>query len=258
MASQLRTEDLVLAYDKHPVLDGITVNVPDQQITAIVGPNACGKSTLLRAMTRLLTPQSGAAYLHDKPVHKQKTGAVAKSIALLPQSADTPDGMRVIDLVGFGRTPHQSPLQQWSAKDEKMVMAALAQVGLQAFADRPVAALSGGQRQRAWIAMVLAQDTDILLLDEPTTFLDLSYQIETLKLLQTLQQDRARTILMVLHDINLAARFADHIIAMRDGAVVCQGTPTQVVTEANIDAVYDLSAKVIAGPVGGAPFVIPL
>lgn len=256
--TQLCTKNLTLGYNGTPVLEDITLDIPDGQITAVVGPNACGKSTLLRCLARLIKPMSGQALLDGTPIHAQKTKAVARRVALLPQSAEVPPGMRVTDLVARGRTPHQNPFQQWSAKDEEIVTRALAQVGLSDEADRPVSDLSGGQRQRAWIAMVLAQDTGILLLDEPTTFLDLHYQIETLKLVRALQEDRQLTVAMVLHDINLAARFADHIVALRAGSIVRQGTPSDVVTESTIEAVYDLQAHVVAGPVGDAPYVIPL
>lgn len=255
--TQLSTRDLTLGYGGAPVLSGITLDIPDHQVTAIVGPNACGKSTLLRCLARLIKPMSGEALLDGAPIHKQNTKVIARRIALLPQSAEAPAGMWVIDLVARGRTPHQTPLQQWSPKDEDVVARALAQVGLSEDADRPVSELSGGQRQRAWIAMVLAQETDILLLDEPTTFLDLHYQIDTLKLLRELQGKRQLTVVMILHDINLAARFADHIVGLRQGAIMCQGTPDEVVTAANMKAIYDLDAQIIAGPVGNAPVVIP-
>lgn len=256
--TQLSTTNLTLGYGGVPVLEDITLDIPDGQITAVVGPNACGKSTLLRCLARLIKPMRGEALLDGAPIHKQNTKAVARRIALLPQSAETPQGMRVIDLVARGRTPHQTPLQQWSTKDEEVVTRALEQVGLSKEADRPVSDLSGGQRQRAWIAMVLAQETDILLLDEPTTFLDLHYQIETLKLVCALQEDRQLTVIMVLHDINLAARFADQIVALREGSIICQGAPKDVVTEAMVEAVYDLKSQVVAGPVQALPFVIPL
>lgn len=257
MTSRLRTENLKLGYGKTTVLEGLSLDFPDGKITAIVGPNACGKSTLLRCLARLIKPMAGQATLDGTPVHKQNTKTVAKAVALLPQSAAAPQGMRVVDLVARGRTPHQTPLQQWSAKDADVVRDALAKVGLADEAERDLEDLSGGQRQRAWIAMVLAQETDILLLDEPTTFLDLRYQIETLKLVRQLQLDRNLTVVMVLHDINLAARFADHIVALRDKGVVVQGTPSEVVTEGNIQAVYDMPATVIDQPGGTAPHVIP-
>lgn len=258
MTSRLQTKDLTLGYGGAPVLQGVTLDIPDGQITAIVGPNACGKSTLLKCLARLLKPKKGKALLDGKPVHRQNTRAVAKTIGLLPQSTETPPGMSVIDLVSRGRTPHQSALQQWSARDQEIVEAALTQVGLANEANRAVSDLSGGQRQRAWIAMVLAQETDILLLDEPTTFLDLHYQVETLKLVARLQEERNLTVVMVLHDINLAARFADRIVALRGGGIVAQGGPSELVTEANIWAIYGMRARVIAGPVGDAPHVIPL
>ncbi|MEM8978268.1 MAG: ABC transporter ATP-binding protein [Pseudomonadota bacterium] len=258
MTSRLCTKDLTLSYGRKTVLDGITLEIPDAQITAIVGPNACGKSTLLRCLARLMKPKKGKVLLDGKPIHRVNTKAVAQTISLLPQSAETPPGMRVVDLVARGRTPHQSPLQQWSKADQESVDSALTRVGLSDQANALLSEISGGQRQRAWIAMVLAQDTEILLLDEPTTFLDLNYQIETLKLVQDLQEQKHLTVVMVLHDINLAARFAANIIALREGGIVVQGAPETVVTEANIKAIYDLSAKVVASPVTQAPYVIAL
>ena len=212
----------------------------------------------MKSLARLIKPSSGKVLLDGKSVHKQKTKAVAKTIALLPQSAEVPLGMRVLDLVAKGRTPHQSPIQQWSETDAQIVQEAMANVGLSEVAGKPVAALSGGQRQRAWIAMVLAQKTDILLLDEPTTFLDLRHQIDSLKLVRQLQQDADLTVVMVLHDINLAARFSDHIIALRGGKIVCQGTPQDVVTAENMTSIYDLETQVTHVAPIGQPHVIPL
>lgn len=258
MTSRLHTDDLSLAYGKKTILHGITVALPDNQITAIVGPNGSGKTTLLRCLARLESPTSGGAFLDDKPVHKTNTRETARAMALLPQSATAPEGMRVGELVARGRTPHQSPLKQWSDADADAIDRALDQVGLTAERDRPVSALSGGQRQRAWLAMVLAQDTPILLLDEPTTFLDLRYQIEVLRLVSDLQKDRGLTVAMVLHDINLAARFAHRILALRDGRIVADGTPAEVITQPGIQAIYDLNAHVIDDPTSGAPHVIPV
>ena len=258
MTPRLCTRDLTYSYGGAPVLNGITLDIPDQQITAVIGPNACGKSTLLKCLARLLRPQSGSVLLDGTSITRQKTRAVARSVALLPQSAEAPEGMRVADLVARGRTPHQSPMQQWSQRDASIVAEALSQVGLSDLADQELSRLSGGQRQRAWIAMVLAQETDILLLDEPTTFLDMRFQIDTLKRVEKLQKDRGLTVVMVLHDINLAARFAAHIVALRNGEIICQGAPETVVTEANVHAIYNLATQIMPGPVSGAPYVIPL
>ncbi|MCH2165713.1 MAG: ABC transporter ATP-binding protein [Marinovum sp.] len=258
MTAQLRTEKLTLSYGKNVVLENLTIEIPDGAVTALVGPNACGKSTLLRALARLIKPRSGAVLLEGRKIQNINTRMVARTIALLPQQAEAPAGMRVIDLVGRGRTPHQSPIQQWSVKDETIVMDALSQVGLLGEQDRALEDLSGGQRQRAWIAMVLAQQTEILLLDEPTTFLDLRYQIDALKLVANLQKERDLTVVMVLHDINLAARFAHHIVGMKDGTVVTQGPPKDVVTAKNIDAIYGLKSNVIIPQGSDAPHVIAL
>ncbi|MEM9348945.1 MAG: ABC transporter ATP-binding protein [Pseudomonadota bacterium] len=257
MTSRLRTDALTLAYGKTDVLKEVSVALPDGQITAIVGPNGSGKTSLLRCLARLERPTRGAAILDDSSVHKQNTRKVAQTIALLPQSANAPAGMRVGELVARGRTPHQSPLKQWSQEDEAAVERALSQVGLTTERERPVDALSGGQRQRAWLAMVLAQETPILLLDEPTTFLDLRYQLEVLTLVAQLQEEHALTVAMVLHDINLAARFAHRILALREGRVVADGAPSEVVTQSGIFEIYALNARVIPDPTTGTPHVIP-
>lgn len=258
MTTRLRTEELTAGYGGKAVLNELSLDFPDGKVTSIVGPNACGKSTLLKCLARLIKPSSGEVLLDGRAIHKQKTKAVAKTIALLPQSAEAPAGMRVVDLVARGRTPHQSPIQQWSKTDDEVVAQALENVGLSNESNKLVASLSGGQRQRAWIAMVLAQQTDILLLDEPTTFLDLRHQIDTLKLVRELQAERGMTVVMVLHDINLATRFSDRIVALRDGMIVCQGKPENVVTPKNIKAIYDLEAKVTHVSPDDQPHVIPL
>lgn len=258
MSSRLNARDLTISYGAAPVLSDLSLDLPDGKITAIVGPNACGKSTLLKSLARLIRPKSGAVMLDGAPVHRQKTTAVARAIALLPQSAEAPAGMRVRDLVARGRTPHQTPLAQWSAKDARIVEEAMAQVDLADQADTELVTLSGGQRQRAWIAMVLAQQTDILLLDEPTTFLDLRHQIDILKLVRQLQAERDLTVVMVLHDINLAARFSDHIVALRGGEVLYSGPPNAMLTPERIRAIYDLEAEIIPAGATGIPHVIPL
>ena len=257
MTHRLLTENLSLSYGKTTVLDDISTPVPSGKVTSIVGANACGKSTFLRCLARLLKPTAGQVILDGTSIHKQNTRDVARKIALLPQSAAAPDGMRVLDLVKQGRTPHQSPLNQWSLADQEVVSSAIAKVGLSGFEERLLGDLSGGQRQRAWIAMSLAQDSDILLLDEPTTYLDLTHQIEILQLVRDLQEHRILTVVMVLHDINLATRFSDNLIALKDQRILLHGRPEDVISESAIAAIYGLQCSVIADPHTGLPHVIP-
>lgn len=254
---RLVADDVTLAYDGRVVVDGLTLAIPDGEVTAIIGPNACGKSTLLRALARLLRPQRGAVVLDGESIHRLPTKQVAKRLGLLPQQQIAPDGILVGDLVARGRTPHQSLLQQWSAEDEIAVRAALEATGIVDLADRAVDELSGGQRQRVWIAMALAQQTGLLLLDEPTTFLDIAHQIDVLDLVADLNRDDHRTIVIVLHDLNLACRYAHHLVAMRDGRIVADGPPSEVVTAATVRAVFGMESVVIADPVTGTPLVVP-
>jgi iron complex transport system ATP-binding protein len=226
-------------------------------MTVIVGPNACGKSTLLRALSRLQKVDAGQIVLDGKAIAKRRSKQIARELAVLPQSPLAPEGLSVHDLVRRGRTPHQSALQQWSKADAEAVARALDLTGMAQNDNRPLDTLSGGQRQRAWIAMALAQDTDILLLDEPTTYLDLPHQIELLNLVQRLNRDTGRTVAMVLHDINLAARFADHVVALKDGRVRVEGAPADVVTGDMMVDIFNLPCTVIADPVHGHPHVIP-
>ena len=253
----LAAEALTIAYGAKPILDGLTLSIPEGRVTAIIGPNACGKSTLLRSLARLLRPKAGQVLLDGKAIHKLPTRDVARQLAILPQSPLAPEGLTVQGLVLRGRTPHQSPLRQWTARDAEAVAQALALTGLADLADRPVEALSGGQRQRAWIAMALAQETGILLLDEPTTYLDLPHQIEVLALVRKLNRDHGRTVVLVLHDVNLAARFSDHIIAMRGGRILRHGPPQEIISADTMSAVYGLDCTVIADPHHGTPHVIP-
>ena len=257
MTQRLASQNLAVSFGANKVLDGVDLSLQPGRITAIVGPNASGKSTLLRALARLQQPGAGTVTLNGTSIFRQPTRAVARQIAILPQAAQGPPGMRVGELVARGRTPHQTPLRQWSADDEAIVDRVLDQVGLCGLADRLVDELSGGQRQRAWIAMALAQDTGILLLDEPTTFLDLPHQLDILALVHTLSRQKGQTVAMVLHDINLAARFCDRIVAMRDRGIIRQGTPNEVVTEGNIAAIYGMRSVVITDPTHGTPHVIP-
>ncbi|WP_194408685.1 ABC transporter ATP-binding protein [Microbacterium cremeum] len=253
----LAAQALTLAYGDRTIVDGLDLAVPPGRITAIVGANGCGKSTLLRALARLLPARSGHVLLDGKQLHSRPSKEVARTLGLLPQSPIAPEGIAVADLVGRGRHPHQKLLARWSERDYRVVAQSLAATGMTEFADRSVDELSGGQRQRVWIAMALAQETDILLLDEPTTFLDVAHQIEVLDLLTDLNRDRGTTIVMVLHDMNLAARYADHLFALRSGRVVASGPPDDVMTRDLIREVFDLDALVVPDPVSGSPIVLP-
>lgn len=256
-AHTLAAHDLTLAYGDRTIVDGLDLAVPSGRITAIVGANGCGKSTLLRALARLLPPRTGRVLLDGKELHSRPSKEVARTLGLLPQSPIAPEGIAVADLVGRGRHPHQKLLSRWSERDYQVVAQSLAATGMTDFADRSVDELSGGQRQRVWIAMALAQETDILLLDEPTTFLDVAHQVEVLDLLTDLNRDRGTTIVMVLHDMNLAARYADHLFALRSGRVVASGPPNDVMTSDLIREVFDLDALVVPDPVSGSPIVLP-
>ena len=256
-AHTLATHELTLAYGDRTIVDRLDLAVPSGRITAIVGANGCGKSTLLRALARLLPPRTGRVLLDGKDLHSRPSKEVARTLGLLPQSPIAPEGIAVADLVGRGRHPHQKLLSRWSERDYRVVAQSLAATGMTEFADRSVDELSGGQRQRVWIAMALAQETDILLLDEPTTFLDVAHQVEVLDLLTDLNRDRGTTIVMVLHDMNLAARYADHLFALRSGRVVASGAPNDVMTSDLIREVFDLDALVVPDPVSGSPIVLP-
>lgn len=258
MTPSLRVQDLRVAYDDRVVIDGLDLEIPPGRITAIVGANACGKSTLLRTLARLLTPKSGTVYLDGRSIQDLPTRQVAQRLGILPQSPVAPEGMTVADLVGRGRAPHQSWWRQWSTSDEDAVRAALEATELTDLADRPVDELSGGQRQRAWIAMAVAQDTPVLLLDEPTTYLDLAHQIDVLDLVVDLNRADGRTVVMVLHDLPQACRYADHLIAMKAGRVVASGEPASVITEQLVDEVFDVRCQVTPDPVSGTPMVIPI
>ena len=254
----LIAEGLELGYGNRTVVENLDLKVPPGRITCIVGANACGKSTLLRSMSRLLSPRGGHVLLDGKDIHRLPAKKLARTLGLLPQSPIAPEGIVVADLVGRGRHPHQRVLSRWSREDDAAVADALAATHTTELAERSVDELSGGQRQRVWIAMVLAQQTDLLLLDEPTTFLDVSHQVEVLDLLTDLNRDRGTTIVMVLHDLNLAARYADHLVAMADGSIYASGDPSEVLTSDTVNVVFGLDSRVISDPVSGKPLVLPV
>ncbi len=253
----LRAQHLTLGYADTDVVKDLDVQIPDGRITVIVGANACGKSTLLRGLARLLGPRAGEVLLDGTSVQDMKSIDVARIMGLLPQSPVAPDGISVGDLVGRGRYPHQGWFRRWSEEDDRAVAAALEATGTTDLEDRTIAELSGGQRQRVWIAMALAQDTDLLLLDEPTTFLDINHQVELLDLLTDLNRASGTTIVMVLHDLNLACRYADHIIAMKKGSIVVEGAPREVVTAEVVTEVFGLACEVVPDPVSGTPMIVP-
>jgi iron complex transport system ATP-binding protein len=253
---RLSGRKMTLAYDRRTVTRDLDVAVPDASFTVIVGPNACGKSTLLRALSRMLKPAAGRVVLDGRDIATLPGKKVARTLGLLPQSSIAPDGITVADLVARGRYPHQGVLRQWSRQDERVVDEALDATGISTLADRFVEELSGGQRQRVWIAMVLAQQTPLLLLDEPTTYLDIAHQIEVLDLCAGLHE-AGRTVVAVLHDLNHAARYATHLIAMRDGSVVAQGPPGEVVTAELVEQVFGMRCRVIDDPESGTPLVVP-
>ena len=254
----LTIDKLTLGYGDRTVIDDLDLVLPAGKVTAIVGANACGKSTLLRSMSRLLAPRTGHVLLDGRDVHRMPAKQLARTLGLLPQSPIAPEGITVADLVGRGRHPHQGILSRWSRADDIAVAEALEATETAALSERSVDELSGGQRQRVWIAMALAQQTDLLLLDEPTTFLDVSHQIEVLDLLTDLNRTRGTTIVMVLHDLNLAARYADHLVALSEGRVHAQGEPAQVLTEEVVRSVFGLDSRVILDPTSGKPLMLPI
>ncbi|RXZ43065.1 ABC transporter ATP-binding protein [Agromyces binzhouensis] len=254
----LVAEGISLGYDGRRVIEGLDLAIPSGRITAIVGPNACGKSTLLRGLARLHPIEAGRVLLDGRDVSRIPRRDVARRIGVLPQSSIAPDGVRVADLVARGRYPHQGWFGRHSSDDDAVVAAALADTGIAELAERPIEELSGGQRQRVWIAMVLAQQTDLVLLDEPTTFLDVAHQLELLDLLTALNRDRGATVVMVLHELNLAARYADHLVVMSGGRVVAEGDPGSVLTASTVRDAFGLEARVIPDPVSGSPLVVPI
>lgn len=256
--NHLETKQLTLAYEGTPIVRNLDLAIPAGKITVLVGANGCGKSTLLRGLARLLKPKSGKVYLDGKEISQLKSKTIAQKLAMLTQSPIAPEGLAVRDLVAMGRYPYQNWLQQWSKEDEEKIQEALFITTMTELSERALDNLSGGQRQRAWIAMVLAQDTDILLLDEPTTYLDLAHQVELLDLLQQLHETKGKTIVMVLHDLNLACRYADYLVAIQQGKVYATGTPKQVMTEEMVQEVFNLECRIVSDPVTDTPMCIPI
>ena len=257
-SSPLYAKDLTLGYDKKIVARELSVSIPQGKLTVIIGPNACGKSTLLRTLSRLMPPQSGTVFLDGKLIGDYGTRDVAKRLGLLPQSSTAPGDISVSDLVARGRYPHQSLFSRWTAQDTLAVNDAMHATGVFELAESTVNSLSGGQRQRVWIAMVLAQQTPLLLLDEPTTWLDIAHQIDLMELRGRLNQENGRTLVVVLHDLNQACRYAGHLIAMRDGKILAEGAPADIVTPALIEQVFGLRCAIIDCPVSHTPLIIPL
>lgn len=253
----LSTKNLVVGYDK-PIVKGVNLEIKQGKISVLIGSNGCGKSTLLKCLARVLPPLSGQVLLNNNSIHSQPAKQVAKQMALLPQGPIAPEGLSVKELVAQGRYPHQSFFKQWSIEDEAAVKEAMQQANIEDLAERAISDLSGGQRQRCWIAMVLAQKTDIILLDEPTTYLDLKVQVDLLELLRNMADQHQRTLIIVLHELNLAAAYADHLIMMKEGEIYVQGTPEKVFNAENLHAVFGLSAKVIKDPESDSLICIPI
>ncbi|MDO4254490.1 MAG: ABC transporter ATP-binding protein [Kocuria sp.] len=256
--ARLSAERIDVGYQDTAVIRDLSLHIPQHAITTIIGPNGCGKSTLLHALGRLLKPQSGSVTLDGEDVYSLTPRKLAQNISLLPQTPVAPEGMTVSELVTLGRHPHRGWLQQWSVQDAEHVQQALELTSVADLADRPVAALSGGQRQRVWLAMTLAQDTDILLLDEPTTYLDLAHSLELLDLVDTLHEERGRTVVMVLHDLLLATRYSDHLVVLHEGRIAASGHPSDVISEELLADVFGLHAHIMDDPVSGRPLIVPI
>lgn len=253
----MQTNSLSLAYDRVTIIEQLSLSIATGEITTLVGPNGCGKSTLLRGLARLLKPQTGEVLLDGKAIHAMPTKELAKQLGILPQGPTAPEGLTVYELVAQGRYPHQGFFQQWSVEDEEATREAIAITNMANFADRPLDTLSGGQRQRAWIAMTLAQNTPILLLDEPTTYLDIGYQLEVMELIERLNREREMTILLVLHDLNQAARYSDRMIVLREGDIFADGAPADVLTQPLLAEVFNVHAKILFDPESQAPICVP-
>lgn len=255
--NHLFTEHLNIAYEERLIVEDLNLTIPEGKITALVGANGSGKSTILKTMARIMKPQKGAVILDGRSLHRQSTREVAKQLAILPQNPMAPEGLTVKELVSYGRFPHQKGFGSMSKEDHEMIQWAIQVTGMTAFTDHPVDQLSGGQRQRAWIAMALAQGTDLLFLDEPTTFLDMAHQLEVLKLLEKLNQEQQRTIVMVVHDLNHASRFAQHMVAIKSGKVTKCGSPIEVITPDVMREVFGIEADIVTDPRTGLPLCLP-
>lgn len=258
MHHTLQAQNLHAGYEQKMILNDVQLSIPQNKMSIIIGANGCGKSTLLKTMARLIKPTNGEVVLDGKSIHQMPPKQLAKTLGLLPQSPVVPEGITVADLVGRGRFPHQTLFGSWSKKDYEAVSEALEMMNIAEFADRNIDELSGGQRQRVWIAMALAQQTDILFLDEPTTFLDITYQVEILDLLTDLNKKYGTTIVMVLHDINLSARYADYLFTMKNGLLIAEGTPQDIITSTLIRETFQLECSVITDPVSNTPLILPI
>lgn len=254
---RLHTAKLDITYGDATIVKDLNLSVPNGKITALVGANGSGKSTILKTMSRLMKPKSGSVLLDGHSIHTQSTKEVAKQLAILPQNPTAPEGLTVSELVSYGRFPHQKGFGSLTVEDREVIHWAIRITGMELFYDRPVDRLSGGQRQKAWIAMALAQQTDILFLDEPTTFLDMAHQLEVLQLLQKLNEEEGRTIVMVVHDLNHASRFAQHMVAIKSGCVICEGSPFQVMTKEVLRRVFSIEADILTDPRTGVPLCLP-
>ncbi|MBC1398240.1 ABC transporter ATP-binding protein [Listeria fleischmannii] len=253
----LYTEDLQIAYDKRIIVDSLNISIPQGKITALVGANGSGKSTILKTMSRLLKPSKGHVILDGKKIHQVSTKQIAKELAILPQNPTAPGGLTVTELISYGRSPHQSGFKVGNKEDQDMINWALKMTNLEEFKDRPIENLSGGQRQRAWIAMALAQDTSILFLDEPTTFLDMTHQLDVMNILKQLNETENRTIVIVVHDLNHASRYAEHMIAIKNGQVRASGAPKDVMTCEILEDVFNIKADILIDPRSGVPLCLP-
>ncbi|MFF2911368.1 ABC transporter ATP-binding protein [Paenibacillus sp. NPDC057934] len=257
MSERLNTEQLSIGYSEATIVKGLNLTLPTGKITALVGANGSGKSTILKTMARIMKPKSGSVMLDGKSIHNLSTKEVARQLAILPQNPTAPDGLTVAELVSYGRYPHQKGFGTLTPEDRTIISNAIAETGMSDFHDRPIDRLSGGQRQRAWIAMALAQETDILFLDEPTTFLDMAHQLEVLQLLQKLNEEKGRTIIMVVHDLNHASRYAQHMVAIKSGTVISEGAPADVMTTPVLREVFGIEADIMPDPRTGVPLCLP-
>ncbi|MCL0246667.1 ABC transporter ATP-binding protein [Corynebacterium sp. CCM 8835] len=257
-ATALTARGIDVGYRDQRVISGLDIDIPRGAVTSVIGPNGCGKSTLLKALCRLLPLRAGEVTIDGTPLSRVPSRVLARRLGVLPQNPVAPEGVLVADLVVLGRHPHRSWIRQWAADDDDAVREALELTGVADLADRAVDSLSGGQRQRVWLSMALAQQTDILLLDEPTTYLDLAHSLDVLDLIDSMQADHGRTVVMVLHDLALACRYSDNLVVMRDGAVVAQGDPADIVTEELLDSVFGLNARILPDPVSDRPLIVPV